>query len=83
MIEYGCRFQKHDKFMSTDLKDCFNKPIQVGDLLIKPGTWLDSPSLWFCKVTEIRNGKIYLDNSKVPIQYPGRCMVYKEQVIDE
>lgn len=34
--------------------------------------------LLICEVTRMENGKIYLDNSKVPIKYPRRLLIVKQ-----
>lgn len=62
-------------FMSTDLKDFFGFDIKVGDRLLKPEVYgSSSPTLVRCTVTRIDGKKMYLDNSKVAIQYPRRCV---------
>lgn len=57
-----------------DHKDFFGNDIKVGDRLLKPEVAGRIPILVRVIVTSITNGKIYLDNSKVPIKYPGRCV---------
>lgn len=34
--------------------------------------------LQICKVTKIEDGKIYLDDSKVPIRYPKRLVIIEQ-----
>ena len=63
-----------DRFMSEEHKDFFGAEIKLGDRLLKPQVEGRSAVLVRCTVTRIENGKIYLDNSKVAIQYPGRCV---------
>lgn len=62
------------RFMSKELKDIFGSEIHVGDRLLKPTTAGRSAILESCKVTCIKEGKMYLDNSKVPVNFPGRCV---------
>ncbi len=61
-------------FTSKEHKDFFRSEIKIGDHLLKPEKFGQSPVFVSCKVTAITEGKIYLDNSKVPIQFPGRCV---------
>lgn len=39
---------------------------------------IDNGYLVICEVTRIDNGKIYLDNAKVPIKYPRRLLIVKQ-----
>ena len=63
-----------DRLSSEELKDFFGNDINVNDRLLKPEVWGRSPILSRCVVTSIVNGKIYLDGSKNPIKFPGRCV---------
>lgn len=63
-----------DRFMSPELKDFFGSEIKLGDQLLKPKIHGRLPMLQRCTVTSIKDGKIYLDQSKVPIRFPGRCV---------
>lgn len=57
------------------IKDYFGFEIKVGDRLVRPVVIGSSaPGLERRTVTDIKNGKMYLDNSKVPIQFPERCI---------
>ncbi len=62
------------RFMSQDLVDMFGFQIKTGDRLLKPQVEGRSAILFRCTVTSIEKGKMYLDNSKVPVQFPGRCV---------
>ena len=65
----------YDRFENEALEDFFGFPIKVGDKLLKPTiVGSRSPGLCRCTVTEIKMGRIHLDNSKVPLIYPGRCV---------
>jgi len=62
----------------TEPVDMFNKPILVGDVLAK--AFKDGSSGCFiklCKVTEVKNDEIFLDESPVPIKYPSRCIILR------
>lgn len=37
-----------------------------------------SVDLDICTVTRIEDGKVYLDNSKVAIRYPGRLLIIEQ-----
>lgn len=63
-----------ETFMSPELKDFFGFEIKVGDRLLKPHVQGRSAIIVKCLVTSIENGRIYLDKSKVPIKFPGRCV---------
>jgi hypothetical protein len=63
-----------DRFMSHELIDIFGIEIKVGDRLLKPQVESSSAVLVKCVVTTISEGKMYLDGSKVPVQFPGRCV---------
>jgi hypothetical protein len=45
-----------------------------GVRFIKPALWGRSAVL-HVRVASIRNGKLYGDDSKVPLQYPERCYI--------
>lgn len=62
------------RFMSHELMDIFGFEIKIGDRLLKPQMEGRSAILVRCIVTSIQNGKMYLDGSKVPVQFPGRCI---------
>ena len=61
--------------MSTDAVDMFGKEIAVGDRVARACTSGRAVNLEICAVTRAENGKIYLDNSKVAVNYPGRLLV--------
>lgn len=59
---------------SSELKDFFGREIKVGHEVIRAmSNW--KGYLEVLEVTDIRNGKIYLANSGVPIQRPGRLVI--------
>lgn len=65
-------------WMSEDLVDAFGREIKAGDKVARACTSGRAVNLEFATVREIKNGKVYLDISKVPINYPGRLLVINE-----
>jgi hypothetical protein len=57
----------------------FGVEIKIGDVVLKPTMLGRSPIIEERKVSDIRNGKIYLDESKVAIQYPDRLVVFNSE----
>jgi hypothetical protein len=64
----------YKKFMSDDLIDFLGNRIEVGDIMLKPDRFGSSPVLVRCKVTSIKDNKVYLDYSKIAIKFPSRCV---------
>ncbi len=58
----------------TGLQDMREKDLAVGDEVAKAFNQMDRPVIMLCKITAIRDGKVYLDDSKVPLQFPGRLL---------
>lgn len=56
------------------IKDKFGNELTVGDSVYRAVTSVRTPVIYIAKVTEIRDGKLYLDDSKVPINYPSRLI---------
>lgn len=54
--------------------DFLGFPIKIGDHLVRAITYCDSPGLEDRYVTKIDGKKIFLDDSKVPIRFPNRCI---------
>jgi len=63
------------KLDGEDLDDMLLRRINVGDTVARAAVAGRSAYLEIRKVTSIRNGKIYLDDSKVAIRYPCRLLV--------
>lgn len=61
----------------SHLRDKVGHIIEEGMLVVKPYTSGRSAMLELREV-HIRNGNIYLDDSKVPIQYPERLLVVED-----
>lgn len=54
------------------MKDFLGNEFTIGDRVIRTRMQGNSPYLEIQKITDIRDGKLYLDGSKQPIQYPER-----------
>lgn len=65
------------EFYGTDLVDMFYVPFKLDDMVAKPIRVGNSADLEIGKVTKIdlEKKKVYLDNSKVALWYPGRCLI--------
>lgn len=69
-------WRKTGDWRSHALKDARGIPIKAGDKIVRPITSSGrSTNLEFATVREIKDGRIYLDTSKVPIQFPGRMLI--------
>ena len=60
---------------TTKLVDMRGVPFELKDKVARAYTSGYAANLQISEVTRIENGKIYLDNSKVGINYPGRLLV--------
>lgn len=58
------------------MNDMFELEIKVGDVVLKPTMLGRSPFIERRIVTRIVGNKIYLDESKVAINYPERLVVF-------
>lgn len=61
------------------IKDQFRKEFAIGDTVIRAYVVRSSGHMHLCKVTDIKDGKLYLDNSKQAIQYPNRLIIWEKQ----
>lgn len=50
----------------------------IGCKVVRAVMWGKSPMLSFCEVTAIKDGKIYLDNSKQAIKFPDRLLIVEQ-----
>jgi hypothetical protein len=60
---------------SNDLRDHFGRPLQIGQTVVKPTMSGRSAVPEIRTVAQFKNGKVYLDDSKVPINYSGRLVI--------
>lgn len=63
-------------WMSRAAVDMQCNSFTLGDKFVKANSSGRSVSISICTVTRISDeGRIYADHSKVPIMYPGRCLI--------
>lgn len=55
--------------------DMTGRPIRPGDWLVKSFQSGRSSNIEVRMVREVRNGRVYLGDSKVPVTWPGRTLV--------
>lgn len=60
---------------SQALKDMLGREFKLHDNFVKAIKSGHAVNLQICKVTRIEDGKIYANDSKVAIVYPGRCLI--------
>ena len=60
--------------MQDKLGFAFNEGCKV----IRAVMWGKSPVLDICTVTRIENGKLYLDDSKQPMKFPERLIIWEQ-----
>lgn len=63
---------------SDKLVDCLGKPLSVGDRVVRGVSFGRAAGLEFTTITEIKNGRVYLASSKVPLNYPSRLFVVND-----
>ena len=59
----------------TTPKDMKSYAFHVGCKVARAVMWGKSPRIDICEVTRIEADKVYLDNSKQAIRYPGRLLI--------
>lgn len=62
---------------STELKDMTGREFKPGDWVCKSYKSGQCTNLEIRKVREIKDGKLYLSESRVPVVYPGRMLILK------
>lgn len=72
--------RKFGSWMSEKLMDMYGRELIVGDKVAKAATSGRAVNISICEVTRIENGKLYLDNSKVPVVYPGRLLIVNDSI---
>lgn len=68
---------------SSELLDLRKQPFTVGDMVIRAESVRSSGYLRLSVVTKIDNGKMYLDDSKVAIRFPGRLLIVTKLFLTE
>ena len=67
--------ERDNAWTDTSLKDIFGNTFEVGDDVVRAMVLGRVPGLELGKITRIEDGKMYMNNSKVAIRYPGRLMI--------
>ena len=60
------------------MKDKFDATFHEGCQVLRPVMWGKSPMIELCKVTRIDGSKLYLDDSKQPIRFPERLVIWEQ-----
>lgn len=66
------------EYASDKLVDALGKPLAVGDRVVRGASFGRSAGLEFTTIADIRNGRVYLATSKVPLNYPSRVLIVNE-----
>lgn len=66
------------EYDSDDLVDMLGKPLSVGDKVARGKSFGQSAGLEFTTIAEIKNGRVYLASSKVPLNYPSRLLIVND-----
>lgn len=64
----------------TNLTDMLGRAFQVGDKVAKAAKSGRAVNLSICTVSSIKDGQLYLNDSKVPVVYPGRLLIVNDSV---
>lgn len=59
-------------------KDMMGFAFNVGCKVARAILWGKSPILSICEVTSMKDGKVYLDNSKQAIKFPDRLLIIEQ-----
>jgi hypothetical protein len=59
-------------------KDMKGFAFNVGCKVARATMWGKSPMLSICEVTDIKDGRIYLDSSKQPMKFPERLLIIEQ-----
>jgi hypothetical protein len=60
------------------MKDKLGFAFNEGCKVVRAVLWGKSPILEICTVTKISNGKLYLDDSKQPMKFPERLLIWEQ-----
>lgn len=63
-----------DRQNSSELKDLLGREISLNDKVVRADSFWKG-FIQVCQITKIKDGRMFLDDSKVPIQFPGRCLL--------
>lgn len=65
-------------WMSTELKDMRGIEFKVGDVVARAQKSGQAVNIEIVDVTRIEDGKLYVNNSKVKVNFPGRLLIVNE-----
>lgn len=60
------------------MKDMKGFAFNEGCKVARAVLWGKSPTIEICEVTKIKDGKLYLDDSKQPIRFPERLLIIEQ-----
>lgn len=60
------------------MKDMKGFAFNEGCKVARAVLWGKSPMLEICTVTKIKDGKMYLDDSKQPLRFPDRLLIIEQ-----
>jgi hypothetical protein len=60
--------------MQNRFEDMHGFPLLVGDTVARAVNVGRSAQLKICEITRIENGRVYLNDSKVALNYPSRLL---------
>jgi hypothetical protein len=60
------------------MKDMKGFAFNEGCKVARAVLWSKSPMLDICTVTKIKDGKVYLDNSKQAMKFPERLLIIEQ-----
>lgn len=63
------------------MKDMKGYAFNIGCKVARATLWGKSPIITICEVTDIKDGRIYLDNSKQPIRFPERLLIIEQDAL--
>jgi hypothetical protein len=63
---------------SDKLVDALGRPLNVDDLVLRSVTFGRAAGFEFTKIREIKNGRVYLASSKVPLNFPSRLLIIND-----
>lgn len=68
------------KWMGTALVDMLDRQFALGDRVARAYKGGQAVNIKISVVTRLEDGKLYLDDSKVAVVYPGRLLIVNESV---
>jgi hypothetical protein len=60
------------------MKDMHGFAFNEGCKVARAVLWGKSPMIEICEVTQIKNGRLYLDDSKQPMKFPERLLIVEQ-----